>query len=254
MNFKSNYAGTFRSFGNRIKHILFAPFEMALRKLRQKTSLTALFGKVSADVRAEVKDITKKPSSMEEYFVFGDRYIAKKLVYVVGILLMFLVVFLVNTGYPFIVEKWFTKTMVLNDAAVADYSGRVKLLSEVDKKTVIFKGKLTEGVVSGEGTLYDYDGNIVYRGSFTDGLYEGEGTLFHPNGQEKYTGGFVKNKYDGNGILYDACGNVRYEGQFSQGAYNGTGKLYYATGALRYQGSLKKASSFMTARFRAALL
>ncbi len=237
MGFNSNFSGSFRTFGNKVKRVVLAPFDMAFRRFKQKTAVNTVFNKISEDVRSEVKSITKKPESQKEYFVFGDRYVAKKIVYVAGILLMFFIIFMINKGYPAIVEKWFTKTMIVNDIEVADYSGRVRLLSERDRETVLFVGKLTEGAIEGNGTLYDYDGNLVYKGSFTDGLYEGEGVMYYPNGNAKYRGSFSKNKFDGDGVFYDEDKNVLYEGEFAQGEYNGTGKLYYSTGETEYRGS-----------------
>ena len=191
MGFNSNFSGSFRTFGNKVKRVVLAPFDMAFRRFKQKTAVNTVFNKISEDVRSEVKSITKKPESQKEYFVFGDRYVAKKIVYVAGILLMFFIIFMINKGYPAIVEKWFTKTMIVNDIEVADYSGRVRLLSERDRETVLFVGKLTEGAIEGNGTLYDYDGNLVYKGSFTDGLYEGEGVMYYPNGNVTETAFFM---------------------------------------------------------------
>ena len=207
----------FRSYCHKIKRTLAAPFEMLYRKGKQTASPNGMLNKVSEDVREEVRDIAQKPRSIEEYFLIGKHYVARKLLYIVGIFFMFFLIFVADVGYPKMVSLWFTKTMMLNDIAVSTYTGKVKLINNYDEKRVIFAGRLNEGSVEGEGTLYDYSGHIVYRGNFKEQMYEGEGILYHANGKVRYRGGFLNNRYEGEGVLYNAVGQKVYEGGFSQG-------------------------------------
>lgn len=72
--------------------------------------------------------------------------------------------------------------------------------SERDKKTVLFTGRLDDGVIQGDGKSYDYDGNLVYEGGFADDQYDGDGRLYQ-NGRLLYDGAFAKNAYEGSGVF-----------------------------------------------------
>lgn len=126
------------------------------------------------------------------YFQIGKYYIRKKLVVWVLILVTFLPLIWIGFIYPYIKEnlipKWFTKTMFLNAAERLDYTGKVKLTADKDGKQVIFTGFLKDGRIEGEGTLYDYEGNILYRGGFEKEMYSGTGTEYYSNGNMKYQG------------------------------------------------------------------
>ena len=63
------------------KRIMLAPFDMFYRKIKQLFSPNSIFSRVGEDVRAEVRGITKKPKSLDEYFLVGEHYFAKKMVW-----------------------------------------------------------------------------------------------------------------------------------------------------------------------------
>lgn len=98
----------------------------------------------------------------------------------------------------------------------------------------MYAGKLQEGVLQGEGTLYDENGLVAYQGNFAGGLQNGRGKAYEA-GVLVYDGAFVDGQYDGAGELY-ADGDLVYKGAFSQGRYEGTGELYQ-NGDLVYRGA-----------------
>ncbi len=183
------------------------------------TNPDAIVTTVINDVKKEAKDLTqKKPTSFKDYFIVGNYYIAKKLVLFSILAVIFLPLLYIRFLHPIVVSRFFTKTMVLNSNEQANYNGKVRLLDR-EGGNVIFVGRLTDGRINGEGTLYDYNGNLLYQGGFLMELYSGTGLLYYPNGRIAYKGGFSLNQYNGEGILYYETGGIQYDGSFLDGLY-----------------------------------
>ena len=109
-------------------------------------------------------------------------------------------------------------------------------------------GSTVGGYASGEGRLFDRQGNLIYYGGFNNSLYDGYGVkyeLIDPSSsvsaysyQLVYEGDFKNGLYDGTGreYRYDADytfakdegknPHLYYEGEFSNGKYCGNGTLY----------------------------
>ena len=66
----------------RILRAVGAPVQLLYQKLFNIFSPDAIVGRVSADVKKEIRSVGKKPDSLKGYYAVGDRYVAKKLVYV----------------------------------------------------------------------------------------------------------------------------------------------------------------------------
>lgn len=223
----------------RLTRILTVPVTNSYRKLRRVLNPNGFTTRVMADVRKGGKDlITGKPQSLADYFSLGNYYVAKKLVFVAAVLVFVVPVLYLKFLHPVIRTQFLTVPMVVNSAEMVGYTGRVELLSAQEGGTVLYRGPLSEGRITGEGKLYDYEGNLVYQGSFVMEQYEGSGQSFWPNGTLQYVGGFSGSQYEGSGKLYTQEGVLLYEGGFSKGLYEGEGTLYQ-NGAVLYRGAFK---------------
>lgn len=223
----------------RLARILTVPVTTGYRKLRQVLNPNGFSTRLMADVREGGKKlITGKPQSLEDYFSLGNYYIAKKLVFLVGFLVLVVPVLYLKFLHPVVRSHFLTTTMVVNSLETAGYSGKVELLSSRGG-TVLYRGPLVEGRITGQGKLYDYEGNLVYQGDFVLEQYEGSGETFWPNGNPCYIGSFAANQYEGRGKLYSERGVLLYEGDFVAGKYEGSGTLYNEDGTILYEGGFK---------------
>ena len=159
----------------RILRTVAAPVQLLYQKLFNLFSPDAIVGKVSADVRKEIRTVGEKPDSLKGYYAIGSRYVAKKLVYVLLLLLILLPALYVRFVFPWIESRFLVKTMVVNSVDMEGYTGRVRLVGDREQRNVIFEGTLTGGRIHGQGTLYDYEGHLLYRGGFAAEQYEGAG-------------------------------------------------------------------------------
>ena len=222
----------------RLTRILTVPVTNGYRKLRRIFNPNGFTTRVMADVRKGGKDlISGKPQSLADYFSIGNYYVAKKLVFLAAVLVFVLPVLYLKFLHPVIKSNFLTVPMVVNSAEMVGYTGKVELLAQ-EGGTVLYRGPLSEGRITGEGKLYDYEGNLVYQGSFVMEQYEGSGQSFWPNGTLQYVGGFSGSQYEGSGKLYTEDDVLLYEGDFSKGLYEGEGTLYQ-NGAVLYRGAFK---------------
>ncbi len=244
MNFFSNFdlGRAFALLIKKIRRIFVAPLLMLYRKILRFISPTNIVGRVSSDIKGEVKEITQKPKSLKEYFRFGDHYIAKKLVFVLTLLLMLFMVFMARIGIPFIQARFFVKSMVINTEEMLGYTGRVELLSGYENPVVLFEGRLEGGQIQGRGEPVRLPGAPGLPGGFPDGECTQAAGNCMGRREVSFTGGdFLMNQYEGNGILYQEGRNqILYEGGFAKGLYHGVGRLYYDSGTLQYEGSFAK--------------
>ena len=222
----------------RLARILTVPVTNGYRKLRRVLNPNGFTTRVMSDVRKGGKDLlTGKPQSLADYLSVGNYYVAKKLVFILAVLAFVLPVLYLKFLHPVIRANFLTVPMVVNSAEMTGYTGKVELLS-AESGTVLYRGPLSEGRITGEGKLYDYEGHLVYQGGFLMEQYEGTGQSFWPNGNLQYVGGFSANRYEGRGVLYAEDGTLLYEGDFVNGLYEGEGTLYQ-NGAVLYQGAFK---------------
>lgn len=215
----------------RLSHILMAPVQVVIRKAKRTLSPDSFASKVLTDVRKGVnqkKD--KKERVIGDYFSIGRYYVLKRLVFVILLAAIIVPVLYIKLLHPILVSHFFTKTMVLNSHEMVGYTGKVELLSREDGE-LIFKGRMEEGRINGNGKLYTYSGFLLYEGNFEMEAYSGEGELYYENSKTLcYKGSFLLNQYEGRGTLYDREGNLKYKGDFKNGLYEGNGTLYFPDG------------------------
>lgn len=174
-------------------------------------------------VRAQVKAMTRRPSSKADYVRFGDVYLSKRFLglSVIGIALVAAVFSTVI--YPWLEGRLWTPTILLNSEKMAGYTGPARIKNDLG--TVIYVGDVASGKLTGSATQYDTTGQLVYTGEFLDAAYSGYGSLY-VDGVLRYEGDFAENLYDGEGRLYDENGSLIYQGGFSQGVRSGRGMEY----------------------------
>ncbi|MCH5339593.1 MAG: hypothetical protein J1E03_12480, partial [Acetatifactor sp.] len=114
--------------------------------------------------------------------------------------------------FPWVQSRFLTKTMVIHSQDMEGYTGKVRLVGDLETDNVIFVGTLTEGKINGLGTLYDWEGNLIYQGEFLADQYSGMGVSFYQNGNVQYSGEFAGGQYEGTGKLYQEDGILLYEG------------------------------------------
>ncbi len=228
----------------KLSHILTAPIQVVIRKVKRTFSPESFSSKVLSDVRKGLNQRKKKKErTIQDYFSFGRYYVLKRTVYIVMLAAFILPVLYVKLLNPVLVSLFFTKTMVINSPEMIGYSGNVELLSAYDG-TLLFKGKMDDGRINGKGRLYTYEGALLYEGNFEMESYSGEGELYYKNsGQLCYKGTFLMNQYDGQGCLYDKDGKLVYQGEFKNGLYEGNGTLYFANGQEKYVGTFASGES-----------
>ena len=225
----------------RLSHILTAPFQVIFRKAKRMVSPESFASKVLSDVRKGISQKkNKKERVIQDYFSIGHYYVLKRLVYVLLLAAVILPILYVKLLHPILVSHFFTKEIVINSSEMVGYSGKVELVSEKDG-TLIFKGRMEEGRIHGNGQLYTYEGMLLYEGNFEMEMYSGEGELYYPNTKNLcYKGTFLLNQYDGQGVLYDEEGRLIYKGDFKNGLYEGSGTLYFKNGREEYVGTFVK--------------
>ena len=137
----------------RVVRALYAPIQTFYRKIVRMVSPTSIVGKVSSDVKNEIKRVGKKPSSLKEYYAIGEHYIAKKIVYVLILILILLPVVYIKIVFPWVESRFLVKTMVINSLDMQGYTGKVRLVGDKELENVIFEGTLTDGRIQGQGVL-----------------------------------------------------------------------------------------------------
>lgn len=221
----------------RLTRILTVPVTNGYRKVRRILNPNGFTTRVMSDVRKGSKEVINgKPQSLADYFAVGSYYIAKKLVYLLAILILVLPVLYLKFVYPVLRAHFLTVTMPMNSTEMIGYTGKVKLLT-AKGGTLLYQGRLEEGRITGKGLLYDYDENLVYQGEFLMEQYEGSGQTFWPNGKTQYKGAFANNAYEGAGRLFRENGSLLYDGAFAGGVYEGFGTEWNADGQTLYTGN-----------------
>ena len=126
-------------------------------------------------VRAQVKSMTRKPSSKADYVRFGGVYLSKRFLglSVIGVVIVATVFSTVI--YPWLEGRLWTPTILLNSQKMAGYTGPAKIKNEMG--TVIYVGDVVSGKLTGTATQYDTEGELVYVGDFQDAVYSGSGAL-----------------------------------------------------------------------------
>lgn len=242
-----------------VKNAITRPFRTLWYRTRRATSIGRQVSKVVPQVTKGLTKIKLKPEKREDYIDAGPVYVAKSLIFVIIITLAALFVLGYFVVWPFVQSRYLTANLYVSDRKVEEYSGRVRLYSDRDKKVLIFSGRLKSGLKTGNGKEYYENGNLRYAGGFAEDKYSGEGVLYDESNKKIYEGGFLEGLYSGKGTLYrDGIkyiegdfaggkpegmiseyrdGTLYYTGEYKSGAYEGQGKLCYEDGkTLKYAG------------------
>ncbi len=100
----------FKLFLRKIERIFITPIALFGRRVLRQLNPQNIVTKVATDVKKESKGITSKPTSIDQYYVVGDKLVAKKLVYIVLLLMILGAALFVQLGVPWLVSKFFTKS------------------------------------------------------------------------------------------------------------------------------------------------
>lgn len=201
----------------------------------------------------------KKPTKREDYIETQRLFISKSflILLLIGLVLAGLLIYFVV--WPFLLGHFFTARFYWEDEKLSDWSGRVIVYYDAEKKTPMYRGTLEEGVLQGKGEEYDTDGLLIYAGNFVDGVRSGDGSLYeagvltyegqfsgglangqgtaYESGVKCYQGAFVDGVYEGEGVSFHPNGTRAYSGAFAAGLYEGEGTAYDEDGRTIYKGS-----------------
>ena len=194
-------------------------------KLRKFTNLSQTISKAATSSAQSLLSAAQSPRKREDYIAVGRLLISKALIVrtlitlaIVGALVYFVV-------WPFVLSHFLTARFFVEDTRVETWTGRVIVYSDKKKTVPLYAGRLTGGVLRGNGREYDAKGLLIYEGGFQEGVRSGKGIAYEQT-RIVYQGEFEQGTYQGSGVLYGKDGTRIYDGQFSKGLYNGTGKLY----------------------------
>ena len=179
-----------------------------------------------------------KPKSNSDYYTIGVWQVAKKLAYVVvvivGILCLVYVSNLVAV-YRGTTRGDAIKTYPYNSVLLKFVNEECRITAR--SKYVAYRGQVSKGACNGQGTLYRSDGTTVYVGEFAKSKFNGQGKSYYPNQNLEYDGDFVDNLFSGSGTLYRENGSLEYIGEFLKGMKDGHGILHNAGGNPIYEGT-----------------
>ena len=203
--------------------------------LRRITNFSRQATKVATASFQGAAAAVKKPTKREDYIETQRLFISKSflILLAVGLVLAGLLVYFVV--WPFLLSHFFTARFYQGDEKLSDWSGRVIVCYDEEKKNPMYQGTLENGLLQGKGQEYDEEGLLRYEGNFVDGLRSGDGRLYEA-GVLVYEGQFSDGEINGMGTAYED-GVKCYEGAFVDGLYEGSGTAYYPSGVKAYAGS-----------------
>ena len=208
-----------------------------LTGMRRFTSLQYVMGLVIQKFRDLVSGLLDvRPKHNKDYCTFGRWMISRRLVQAVVIL---------GGMAACVYLFWLSPVSVKSDGVqIRTYrysslplrflEGKVRIRAK--KGFIAYEGGVSQGYVSGAGTLYGEDGQMIYEGEFEKNRYQGTGILYFDSGRVKYSGGFADNRFEGEGVQYRENGEKVYEGGFSKDLFEGSGILYRESGTKLYEG------------------
>lgn len=181
-----------------------------------------------------------RPKDKDDYYGIGRYLVSKRLAYaivmVIGVLSL---VYLVAVRGAFVPTKEGIKTYRYSSVLLRFVkSDKVIITGKGGYKA--YEGAVQKGVVTGQGKLFNREGQLVYQGNFATNKYNGQGRTYYPTGNICYNGAFVENEYEGQGKLYRDTGSLEYQGEFSHNMKNGEGTLYNEAGQAVYTGEFAR--------------
>lgn len=211
------------------------PMKIVKKKLKPITkALSNPTAVVKKYIKANIASLLLPLSKREDYIKISQKLIAKKLILLVTVIVVFLVVAIKSFIYPWAEGVLWTPTITLNSKKFHEYSGEAKIVDP--KGSLIYEGEVKGGIANGEGVQYGAEGNLHYKGDFAEGEYSGKGELYE-DGELVYKGDFGMSAFEGKGNLYDEEGTQIFIGDFQTGLKNGIGTEYISKDIIAYQGS-----------------
>lgn len=203
----------------------FARSLMGIRTaVRRITNPSRSAAKAGAALIQEVNSAIKKPTKREDYIETEHLLIAKSFLVFSAAALIAAGLFIYFIAWPFILSHFLTARFYQEDGRILNWTGKVIVYYDSKKRVPMYSGKLTDGMLQGQGQKYDEDGLLTYEGSLVDGTPSGNGTAYQA-GVLVYQGQFLNGVYEGFGSLYDD-GELVYQGAFAAGQPNGMGTAY----------------------------
>lgn len=203
--------------------------------IRRMTNFSRLATKAATDSLQGVVSVSQKPTKREDYLETRRLFISKYLILKILLFLIALILIFYFVLWPFLLSHFLVARFYVEDKRIENWSGRVIVFSDKEKKLPLYSGRLEAGVLQGQGKLYDANGLLYYEGQVSDGIPSGSGTEYR-HGILQYEGHFAEGLYEGSGRLYDKGGWVSYEGQFVRGKFDGMGKEFGTADVLSYEG------------------
>ena len=194
-------------------------------KLRRFTNFSQTISKAATSSAQSIVSAAQSPTKREDYIEVGRLLISKALIVRTLITLTAIGLLIYFVAWPFILSRFLTARFFVEDTRVETWTGRVIVYSDKKKTVPLYAGRLTSGVLRGNGQEYDAKGLLTYEGGFQDGVRSGKG-ISYERGLMVYQGEFADGTYQGSGVLYDKEGARIYDGEFAKGLYDGAGRLY----------------------------
>ena len=210
-------------------------FDNVVKSMRRVTKfLSKPYQIINKFIRGMIKTIFLPPQEKSDYFPIGQRFVAKKVIFLTLALVAVGAFLLGNYVIPAMEGVYWAPTITLNSGKFHTFSGKAKVVTE--NRQLIYEGTLQDGRFTGRGAQYDLDGKLIYNGDLLNEEYNGQGELFD-GGVLLYRGTFKRSKFEGPGTLFAANGVAIYEGDFLSGQPSGEGMAFDSiTGKRSYQG------------------
>ena len=217
--------------GNELLTILIQTIKSRLTGLVTKIKLYTSWNFIRTKIVVKIRDffynlLGVKPRNKDDYITIGRWMISKRLMYAAVIIVGVVSLWYISTETKIFskFEEEGVRTYKYNALRLRTAKGHVRITGK--SGYLAYDGEVDDGYVTGNGTLYNPEGNVVYSGAFVQNKYEGNGVENYENGNIHYRGTFHENKYEGTGSLYRENGTKEYDGEFLQGKKNGAGVLY----------------------------
>ena len=133
----------FKLFFKKFERIFITPIFLLWRNLLRKINPQNIVSKMAVDVKNNVKGITAKPHSIKQYFIIGDRFVAKKLLLFLFLIIILIIILCIKFLNPWLVSLFFTKSMWVNSSEAVNYSGKVRLYDTPEFGCLRCGGRLT---------------------------------------------------------------------------------------------------------------
>ena len=214
--------------------VISRPIKAGIRKIKKGLHFQSKIKKFANETSKKVKGfLSGKPKSKEDYVKIGNKYYSRQIAAIMIVLFVVLPIMFLHYGIPAMKGWIWESSFTINSKEMENFSGKAKVYSSDNK--LIYRGRLSDGRITGYGTLFNKDGGIIYKGNFENEEYSGYGEQYDGNNILMYKGEFERNRYSGYGELFNNQKTI-YRGDFLSGAYNGKGKLFWENGKIKYNG------------------